>query len=186
MRSYLKKLLNAATLLSMVVLFLGGPLYGQDLSGENSYQLGPGDRIIIDIFGEPDLSMDVMLDNTGIINYPFLGELRVAGLTVGELEQVLIDGLKGPYLVDPDITVSIKEYRSIYVNGEVQRPGAYPYQPDLNVEKAIALAGGFTERASKNKIDVKRADDPTAEPKRMKLTDRVQPGDIITVAQSFF
>lgn len=186
MKRLLSLVLATIPAVALITALWALPVHGQDLSGEDSYKLGPGDRIIIDIFGEDDLSIDVMLDNTGIINYPFLGELRVAGLTVGELENVLIAGLKGPYLVDPDITVSIKEYRSIYVNGEVQRPGAYPYQPDLNVEKAIALAGGFTERASKSKIEVKRADDPAAGPQRMKLTDRVQPGDIITVAQSFF
>lgn len=171
----------AFRLIAVVILLVAGPAQAED-----SYKLGPGDRIVIDVFGEEDLSMDVMLDNTGIINYPFLGELKVAGLTVSELERILVDGLKGPYLVDPDITVAVGEYRSIYVNGEVQRPGAYPYQPALNVEKAIALAGGFTERASRKKIEVKRAGDTSNESRRIELTDPVRPGDIITVKQSFF
>lgn len=153
---------------------------------EDAYQLGPGDLIVIDVFGEEDLSMEVMLADTGVINYPFLGELQVEDLTVGELENVLLGGLKGPYLVDPDITVTIKKYRSVYLTGEVEEPGGFPYQPGLTVEKAIALAGGFTERASRNKIEVKRGDDPNADSQRVRLTDPVQPGDIITVQQSFF
>jgi len=171
------------------VLLLGswpGLAMGQDAADEESYKLGPGDRIIIDVFGEDDLSMEVMLNDNGVLNYPFLGELSVGGLSLGELERMITSGLKGPYLVNPDVSVSIKQYRNVYLNGEVQRPGGYPYQPGLTVEKAVVLAGGFTERASRNKIDVKRSGDPTAEPRRIRMTDLVNPGDVITVHQSFF
>ena len=151
-----------------------------------SHKLGPGDWIVIEVFGEEDLSMDVMLDDTGVIDYPFLGSLEVDGLTVGELETVLLSGLKGPYLVDPDITVAIKQYRSIYINGEVESPGAYPYQPGMTVEMAIAMAGGFTERAARNKIEVKRSSDVSGEPVKTEISEAIRPGDIVTVQQSFF
>lgn len=163
-----------------------GSALSQESEVSASYQLGPGDWIVIDVFGEDDLSMDVMLDDTGIINYPFLGSLNVQGMTVGDLEQTLVAGLKGPYLVDPDITVAVKQYRSIYVNGEVGRPGSFPYEPGMTVEKAIALAGGFTERAARNKIQLKRSGDPEGAIQIAKMADSVRPGDIITIAQSFF
>ena len=175
-------------LLASVILLGSWPslAQGQDAADKESYKLGPGDRIIIDVFGEDDLSMEVMLNDTGVLNYPFLGELKVGGLSLGELERMITSGLKGPYLVNPDVSVSIKQYRNVYLNGEVQRPGGYPYQPGLTVEKAVVLAGGFTERASRSKIEIKRSDDPTAEPRRVRMTDPVNPGDVITVQQSFF
>jgi len=151
-----------------------------------AYKLGPGDQIIITVFGEDDLSMSFRLNDTGTLNYPFLGELDVKGLSVVELEQLITTGLKGPYLVNPDVSVSIGEYRALFVNGEVKKPGGFPYQPGLTLEKAIALAGGFTERASRNKVEVARGSEATARVQRIKLSEPVFPGDVITVPQSFF
>src|SRR4029077_9390534 len=73
-------------------------------STDSVYRLGPGDRIIIKVFGEEDLSMDFRLNDTGRLNYPFLGELVVQGLTVAELEQRISHGLKGAY--QPHLTVA--------------------------------------------------------------------------------
>lgn len=155
-------------------------------STELDYKLGPGDQIVIQVFGEPDLSMNFRLNDSGRLNYPFLGELVVEGLSLTELEQLIARGLKGSYLLDPAVTVSIAEYRPFFLNGEVVRPGGIPYQPKLTVERAIALGGGFTERASRNKIEVIRAGDPAHASVRVELSDPVFPGDIITVKQSFF
>ncbi len=153
---------------------------------DSDYKLGPGDRILIKVFGEDDLSMDVRLNDTGRLNYPFLGELMVQGLTVTELEQLITRGLKGSYLLDPTVTVLVAEYRPFFVNGEVQRPGGFPYQPKLTVEQAIALGGGLTQRGSPRRIDVIRASDPQHRAVRVELTDPVFPGDIITVKQRIF
>jgi len=153
---------------------------------DSVYRLGPGDRIIIKVFDEEDLSMDFRLNDTGRLNYPFLGELAVGGLTVAELEQLITHGLKDSYLHDPAVTVSIAEYRPFFLYGEVQKPGGIPYQPKLTVERAIALGGGFTERASRSKIEVVRASDPKHKAVRVELSDPVFPGDIVTVKQSFF
>lgn len=153
---------------------------------DSDYRLGPGDRISIKVFGEEDLSMDVRLNDTGRLNYPFLGELVVQGLTVAELEQLITRGLRGSYLRDPTVTVLIAEYRPFFVNGEVQRPGGFPYQPKLTVQQAIALGGGFTLRGSRSRIEVIRASDPEHKAVRVQLTDPVFPGDIITVKQSIF
>ncbi len=156
------------------------------LTSPETYKLGPGDQILINVFGEEDLSMDFRLNDTGTLNYPFLGELTVEGLSVTELEHLITRGLKGPYLVNPDVTVSIKEYRPFYLHGEVRQPGGIPYQPGLTLEKAIALGGGFTERASKKKITVICGSDTNPIAKPIKLNDLVHAGDVITVPQSFF
>ncbi len=153
--------------------------------GMSGYKLGPGDRISIHVFGEEDLSFETVLSDASTISYPFLGELAIKGKTVGELEQYIIDGLKGPYLVDPKVNITIVEYRQFYIQGEVKNSGGYPYQPGLTLRKAITLAGGFTERASKTKIFVVRQEEGTT-PQPIQLDDLVFPGDAITVEQSFF
>jgi len=124
------------------------------------------------------------IGESGVISYPFLGSLNVKGLTVGELEQVIVKGLKGPYLVDPVVSVNILEYRPFFVNGEVNKPGAFPFQPGMTLRKAIAMAGGFTERANRSGGDVLRGSD--ASPQALTLDMQIKPGDIITIKQSFF
>jgi polysaccharide export outer membrane protein len=150
------------------------------------YVLGPGDQVAISVFGEPDLSVEFTLSDNGALNYPFLGEIRVAGLTMPELEQQIADGLRGDYLINPEVTVSMKQYRQFFLNGEVNRPGGYPYQPGLTLEKALALAGGLSPRAARNKILVKRASKLSGVEVSIKMSDPVRAGDVITVPQSFF
>ena len=150
------------------------------------YVLAPGDQVAISVFGEPDLSVEFTLSDNGALNYPFLGEIRVAGLTMPELEQRIADGLRGDYLINPDVTVSMKQYRPFFLNGEVNRPGGYPYQPGLTLEKALALAGGLSPRAARNKIVVKRASELSGVEISIKMSDPVHAGDVITVPQSFF
>lgn len=150
------------------------------------YTLAPGDQVAISVFGELDLSMEFTLKDDGALNYPFLGEIRITGLTMPELEQTIADGLRGDYLINPDVTVSIKQYRQFFLNGEVNRPGGYIYQPGLTLEKALSLAGGLGPRAARNKIKVKRASDLSGVKVDIEMSDPVHAGDVITVPQSFF
>lgn len=157
------------------------------------YTLGAGDLIDISVYDEEDLSLEVRIGLSGQISYPLLGDVAVSGLTPKQLETKLVAGLKGPYLIDPSVTVSIQEYRPFYVIGEVNKPGGYPFHPGLTVDKAISISGGFTERASKSKIYVVhdhgsgtqiRSNGNESIP--VKLFDVIQPGDVITIEQSFF
>ena len=84
------------------------------------------------------------------------------------------------------MTVTINDYRNFFINGQVQRPGGYAFIPGLTVRKAVSLAGGFKERASQEKIFAIREDDPKQVPKKVDLNASVNPGDIITVEESFF
>ena len=153
----------------------------------SSYKLGVGDVISVQVVGEDDLKREkVRLSDAGTLSFPYLGEIRVRGMTVGALEEFITKGLKGRYLVNPQVTVTIHEYRNFFVNGQVDKPGGYPYVPGITVRKAISMAGGFKERASKEKINVIREEDVKGDPKRVLLEALVQPGDIITVEESFF
>lgn len=153
----------------------------------STYKLGSGDMITIKVLGEDDLKRErVRLSDAGTISFPILGEIRVKGMTVGALEDHITKGLKGRYLINPQVTVAIEEYRNFFVNGMVEKPGGYPFSPGLTVRKAISIAGGFRERASRDKIHVIRDDDPKQTPRRVDLNAAILPGDILTIEESFF
>jgi len=153
----------------------------------STYKLGMGDVISVQVVGEDDLKRDkVRLSDAGTLSFPYLGEIRVRGMTVGELEDFITKGLKGRYLLNPQVTVTISEYRNFFVNGQVMKPGGFPFEPGLTVRKAISIAGGFKERASKEKINVIHEGDLKGDAKRIALDALVKPGDILTVEESFF
>lgn len=180
----LRSALLALLILSLGAMGLSTP--SAKAASDNDYRLGSGDKILINVYGEEDLTIETLLSDSGLINYPFLGELKVTGLSLGKLEALIIKGLKGDYLISPNVQVSIIEYRPFFIKGEVEKPGGYPFQPGLSIAKAAALAEGFTERASKSKIFVVRGDDPSQTPVKVNLNTLLRPGDIVTVQQSFF
>ena len=162
-----------------------------DVGGAQStlsvYKLGVGDVISVQVVGEDDLKREkVRLSDAGTLSFPYLGEIRVRGLTVGELESFITNGLKGRYLLNPQVTVTMHEYRNFFVNGMVEKPGGYAYIPGLTVRKAISLAGGFKERASKERINVIHEDDVKGNAKRIALDAPIRPGDVLTIEESFF
>lgn len=172
-------------LLLFALVCHGGAALGVETLSD--YRLGSGDQIKIAVYDEPELSFEVRLSDAGTISFPFLGEIRVLGLTVGDLERKIRQGLQGDYLVEPEVSVSIKEYREFYIHGEVESPGSFSFVPGITLRKAIALAGGFTERASRRKIYVIHEDSGVKEQEQpMALGDAIKPGDIVTVEQSFF
>ncbi len=153
--------------------------------GLSNYRLGSGDKISITVFDEKELSLGkIRLSDAGTISYPMLGEIKILGLTVSQLEKLITNQLKGRYLVDPKVTVTIDEYRQFFVNGMVKSPGGFPYQPGLTIRQAVSLAGGFQDRADRDKIMVIHDDDKT--PHNEGLGTPVEPGDTITVEESFF
>ena len=168
-------------------LFLLSAFQGALAQELSTYKLGSGDTISIRVLGEDDLRREkVKLSDAGTISFPILGEIKVKGKTVGALEEQITKGLKGRYLLNPQVTVSIEEYRPYFVNGMVERPGSYPFAPGMNVRKAISIAGGFKERAARDKISVIRDDDTNQQPRRVDLNTAILPGDILTVEESFF
>jgi polysaccharide biosynthesis/export protein VpsN len=159
----------------------------QDIDALSKYRLGTGDVISITVFGEDDLKKEkIRLTDAGTVSYPVLGELRVRDKTVGDLEKMVTEGLRGRYLVNPRVSVTIDEYRPFFINGQVDKGGSYPYQPGLTVRKAATIAGGFKERASLSKIFVVREGDASNTPVKVDLNAQIHPGDMITVEESFF
>ncbi|MFA6601077.1 MAG: polysaccharide biosynthesis/export family protein [Candidatus Omnitrophota bacterium] len=128
---------------------------GSPARAEN-YKIGIGDLLQVDVYDEPDLSVEVRVLTDGMISLPLIGSIRAWGLTVTALEQEVMKILGEKYLVNPQVTVIVKEFSRIFVFGEVREPSAFPLTGKLTVFEAITLAGGFTEVANKSAVKVIR------------------------------
>lgn len=169
--------LSLASLLLMFCSFL---------SDATDYTLGPGDKIHIVVYGEADLTTDVKIDKSGFISFPFLDDIQAIGLSTKQLEHVIRKGLLGDYLIDPQVSVSIAMYRPFFIHGQVKRPGGYPYQDDLTLDKAIAIAGGLSNRASSTDWKITRLVNGMKVTIVGNVATEIQPDDIIKIEQSFF
>jgi len=160
---------------------------GASQSLVTDYRVDTGDRVSITVYQEPDLSVSgVRVKANGTIAYPLLGDLHVAGLTSQELQDLVTSKLLDGYLKKPSINVSIDSYRLYYIKGEVNRPGGYAFVDGLTVAKAVALAGGYTVRASEKSISLVRESDPENHVDGVGTNTPILPGDVITVGESFF
>lgn len=181
------KAITVFLFLIAIALGDGAPAVAQQAGGISTYKLGAGDVISIRVFGEDDLSREkIRVSDAGTVPYPVLGELKILGRTVGELEKQVTDGLRGRYLVNPRVSVTVEEYRQFFVNGQVFKPGGYSYQPAMTVAKAISLAGGLKERASVGKMYLIREGNASQARIKVDMATEMGPGDILTVEESFF
>ena len=150
------------------------------------YRLAAGDVISIRVFGEDDLRFDrIRLNEVSSLTFPF-GDLQVHGRTTREVEAAVTQMLQGRLLLKPRVWVNVEEYRPFFIQGQVGRPGAFPYQPGLNVARAIIVGGGFTVRAAKNRIFLVRDKDGAQTRIRVDAGTVVRPGDTVIVEESFF
>jgi polysaccharide export outer membrane protein len=150
------------------------------------YRLGPGDRVHVDVFGEPDMSGDYDVDGAGAMPLKLIGRVEARGQTGRDLEQAIQRRLADGYLKDPHVTVSVIAYRPFYLLGEVQKPGPYPYVVGMTVAHAVAIAGGYTYRASTRSITVQHFDDPAAAQQPADESSPVLPGDLVRVPIRMF
>ena len=156
-------------------------------AGATEYRVDTGDRVSVTVYQEADLSVTgVRVKANGTISYPLLGDLRVSGLSSQEVHDLVKERLLDGYLKNPNVTVSIDSYRLYYIKGEVMRPGGYSFVDGLTIAKAVALAGGYSVRASKNSIVLVRESDPKNPIESVGPNLAIRPGDIITVGESFF
>src|SRR5437762_8593885 len=164
---------------------------------EGDHKIAPLDVINIDVVGEKELSKELRVSSSGTITFPFLGSLEVKGKTPAEVEELLKEKLGKDYLVDPQIIVTVKEYRTrtVSVIGQVNKPGviALPAEQKMDILEAIAQAGDLTKGANKNRIEVSRKGKPykftLEELKKESHPDKkfwLEPGDVIYVHESFF
>jgi polysaccharide biosynthesis/export protein VpsN len=171
------------TLFMSIFIFLSFNTHAQN---DDDYRVSTDDEISINVFNEPELNIErVKVSTNGSVSMPLIGEIVVKDLTLAEIESKIKTLLLDGYLKKPNVTVTITEYRPFYISGEVKKPGSYPYRKGLTVQKAITLAGGFTQRASKNTISLITEVEKKLT-RTVSLNDTVKPGDVITVSESFF
>ncbi|MFP1633140.1 polysaccharide biosynthesis/export family protein [Zhengella sp. ZM62] len=150
------------------------------------YRLDAGDRVRVTVFEQEGLTNTYSVDQSGHIAFPLIGQVAARGHTVADLELSLAQALRQGYIRDPDVSVEVDRYRPIFVMGEVGAAGQYAYVPGLTVQKAVALAGGFSPRASQGSVDVTRTINGKVMTGRVILSDPLLPGDTIYVRERFF
>ena len=176
----------------LIMLSFAQALLAQEITtgiapaADASYRLGPGDKLQIDVFNQADLSGEYTLDGNGRFDMHLIGQVDANNLTPDELENLLISKLKPDYLRNPRVSVQVENYRPFYIIGEVNNPNSYNYVDGMTYLTAVAIAGGYTYRAKKNYAYVVRGDDPEKKEIKLDISAKVQPGDIIRIAERLF
>lgn len=156
-------------------------------SEDSLYRLGPGDKLRVTVFNEGDLSGDFTIDGQGFVRLPLVGQVQAAGLTSFGLESRIGESfVNGGFLVNPKVAVEITTYRPFYIIGEVAKPGEYAYINAMTAPNAIALAGGYTEKAVESTIWIRRLGQPKEREFRADESTRIQPGDVVRVDRSTY
>ena len=150
------------------------------------YRLDSGDRLRINVFEQAGLSGTYTVDQAGYVAFPLIGTVASRGKTLPELEGMIAAKLRQGYLRDPDVTIEVDRYRSVFIMGEVGQAGQYAYVPGMTVQNAIAVAGGFSPRANQSNADITRKINGRIITGRVPITDAVLAGDTIYVRERLF
>jgi polysaccharide export outer membrane protein len=187
LRYKMKHLAPLAILLALTVACGSGKsLPPLDLDSAGIYRLDSGDRIRIVVFGLDDLTGSYTVDGSGVISMPLIPDVVARGLTTAELEEAVSAELKKGVVRNPSVSAEIETFRPFFILGEVQQPGQYPYVHGMTVLTAVAIAGGFSERAQKNYVSITRTVGDSAVEARAERNTLVRPGDVIFVLERFF
>jgi polysaccharide export outer membrane protein len=153
---------------------------------DGPYTLDSGDKLRIVVFGQDTLSNTYTVDAVGAVTLPLIGIVPARGLTTAQLSGAIAGRLKQSFIRDPSVAVEVETYRPFFMLGEVTYPGQYPFVPNMTVETAVAIAGGFTPRAAKSAVSVTRKLQGIAGRFTLPLHYPVRPGDTITVSERWF
>lgn len=193
MSHYLIKFFSRLLLLCSVLFWTS--LFAEENNGQKEhsavslsqeYQLGSGDVLKITVFNQEDLSGEYTINGAGQVSLPLIGNVNAKDLTVKQVEQGITDKLKPDYLLNPRVSVQVLNYRPFYILGEVKEPKSYPYVDGMTYLNAVAIAGGYTYRAKEDYVMVTRMNDPQKRELKLKMDERVLPGDVIHVEERFF
>jgi polysaccharide biosynthesis/export protein len=150
------------------------------------YVLDAGDRVRVTVFDQPSLTNTYAVDQSGYMAFPLVGSVTARGRTVKQLEADIAAQLRQGYLVAPDVSVEMDRYRPIFVLGEVGAAGQYSYVPGMTVQKAIAVAGGYSSRGYQANVDITRTINGKVMTGRVLISDPLLPGDAVYVRERLF
>ena len=153
---------------------------------EQSYTLDSGDKLRVVVFGQQGISGIYPVDAGGNVTLPLAGTIPARHFTTRQLAKEITDRLKQGYVRDPHVTVTIEAYRPFFILGEVTTPGQYPFVPNMTVENAVAVAGGFAPRAQKQKVELSRLANGQRITSQVPLNTAMRPGDTVVVKERWF
>src|SRR3954454_12040291 len=125
---------------------------------DKAYRLDAGDKLRVVVYGQDGLTNAYAIDAGGSITMPLIGAVPARGRTPAGLAAEITARLRGGYIRDPSVAVEIESYRPFFILGEVAAPGQYPYVPNMSVESAVAIAGGFSPRARRDQVTLTHTD----------------------------
>jgi len=151
------------------------------------YRLAPGDRVRVIVLSDPELSAEYEVDSAGMISVRMAGRQQVVGMTTTEVEELLRNRYRADNLLRvARLSVDLVARRPFYVLGEVGKPGSFPYVSGINVAQAVAIAGGFTRRASKVRMTIQRFNQTRGMEETVTEDTPLGPGDILRVPERWF
>ncbi len=165
------------------------PMALQDValeSPQKGYTLDSGDKLRVVVFGQDGLSASYSVDIGGNITMPLIGSVPARGKTPAQLQQAIAAKLRDGYIREPHVAAEVEAYRPFFILGEVTLPGQYPYVANMTVETAVAIAGGFTPRAQKWRVEVSHPAGGVTETLVVSPNYPVRPGDTIKIAERWF
>ena len=146
------------------------------------YRLDAGDKLRVVVYGQEGLTNTYAIDAGGAITMPLIGAVQARGKTPAGLAADISAKLRNGYIREPSVAVEVETYRPFFILGEVAAPGQYPYVPNMSVESAVAIAGGFTPRAKRDSVTLTHSASRTVVP----LGTPISPGDTILVGERWF
>jgi polysaccharide export outer membrane protein len=156
--------------------------YAQD----TAYRLDAGDRLRVVVYGQEGLTNTYAIDAGGAITMPLIGSVPARGQTPAGLAAAITAKLRNGFIRDPSVAVEIEAYRPFFILGEVAAPGQYPYVPNMSVESAVAIAGGFSPRARRDSVTLTHTDHNGSMRVVVPLGTALSPGDTILVGERWF
>lgn len=155
-------------------------------STDGPYLLDTGDRLRVFVYGQLNLSRLYIVDHDGRITVPLIGAVKARGQTTSALESAIRSRLGAQFVKDPQVTVDVQQNRPFFILGEVRSAGQYPYVSGMTVETAVAIAGGYSERANERRMKLTRRIDGMVDVMEVPPDYVVQPGDTVYIYERFF
>ena len=151
-----------------------------------AYRLDAGDKLRVVVCGQDGLTNTYAIDAGGSITLPLIGAVPARGRTPAELASAITAKLRNGYIREPSVAVEIESYRPFFILGEVAAPGQYPYVPNMTIESAVAIAGGFSPRARRDTATLTHTDGGGTARYEVPLGTSVSPGDTVMVGERWF
>jgi polysaccharide export outer membrane protein len=151
-----------------------------------AYRLDAGDKLRVVVYGQEGLTNTYAIDAGGAITMPLIGSVPARGRTPASLAAEITAKLRNGFIREPSVAVEIDSYRPFFILGEVAAPGQYPFVPNMTIESAVAIAGGFSARAKRDRVTLTHTDGAGTSRFVVPLGTSLGPGDTIMVGERWF